>query len=44
MLGESVRLHRQLFREFPKLRRRYRDAAPGLTSIEGWRPIFQSKP
>jgi galactofuranosylgalactofuranosylrhamnosyl-N-acetylglucosaminyl-diphospho-decaprenol beta-1,5/1,6-galactofuranosyltransferase len=41
MLGESMRLHRRLYREFPRLRRKYRDAVPGLTSVEAWRPMFE---
>ncbi len=44
MLGESVRLHRRLLREFPRLRKQYRDAVPRLTSVEAWRPIFESTP
>ena len=41
MLRESVRVHRRLYREFPKLRRRYREAAPALTSVEAWRNTFR---
>jgi Galactofuranosyltransferase-2, domain 3 len=29
-------------REWPTLRRRYREAAPHLTSREGWKQIFES--
>jgi galactofuranosylgalactofuranosylrhamnosyl-N-acetylglucosaminyl-diphospho-decaprenol beta-1,5/1,6-galactofuranosyltransferase len=40
-LGTSARLLRETAREWPELRRRYRDAVPHLTSREGWKQIFQ---
>jgi galactofuranosylgalactofuranosylrhamnosyl-N-acetylglucosaminyl-diphospho-decaprenol beta-1,5/1,6-galactofuranosyltransferase len=36
MLVESVRLHRRLRREWPRLSRQYREALPELTSREAW--------
>jgi galactofuranosylgalactofuranosylrhamnosyl-N-acetylglucosaminyl-diphospho-decaprenol beta-1,5/1,6-galactofuranosyltransferase len=42
MLTRSVALHRQLAREFPSLRRRYRDAAPQLTDRTGWKRVFDA--
>lgn len=36
MLVDSVRLHRRLRREWPRLSRRYREALPELTSREAW--------
>ncbi len=40
-LRTSVRLLRETAREWPALRRRYRDAAPHLTSREGWKQVFE---
>ena len=40
-LRESTRLLRELGREWPTLRARFRDAAPHLTSREGWKQIFE---
>jgi galactofuranosylgalactofuranosylrhamnosyl-N-acetylglucosaminyl-diphospho-decaprenol beta-1,5/1,6-galactofuranosyltransferase len=40
-LATSARLLRDTAREWPALCRRYRDAAPFLTSREGWKQIFQ---
>lgn len=40
MVVESVRLHRRLRREWPKLAQQYRDAAPELTSLEAWKNTF----
>jgi galactofuranosylgalactofuranosylrhamnosyl-N-acetylglucosaminyl-diphospho-decaprenol beta-1,5/1,6-galactofuranosyltransferase len=42
MLTRSVALHRELAREFPRLRQRYRDAAPELTSRAGWKQVFDT--
>jgi galactofuranosylgalactofuranosylrhamnosyl-N-acetylglucosaminyl-diphospho-decaprenol beta-1,5/1,6-galactofuranosyltransferase len=42
MMTRSVQLHRQLAREFPRLRTLYRDAAPGLTDRTGWKRVFDS--
>jgi galactofuranosylgalactofuranosylrhamnosyl-N-acetylglucosaminyl-diphospho-decaprenol beta-1,5/1,6-galactofuranosyltransferase len=42
MLARSVALHRELAREFPRLRRLYRDAAPGLTDLTSWKRIFDA--
>ncbi|GAA1985072.1 glycosyltransferase [Microbacterium pumilum] len=41
MLVESVRLHRRLRREWPKLAARYRSAAPELTSLSQWQRTFE---
>ncbi|WOF24187.1 glycosyltransferase [Microbacterium betulae] len=43
MLVDSVRLHARLRREWPQLRKQYRDALPGLVSEDSWRQIFGSK-
>ena len=40
MLARSVALHRELAREFPRLRKLYRAAAPELTDRTGWKRIF----
>jgi galactofuranosylgalactofuranosylrhamnosyl-N-acetylglucosaminyl-diphospho-decaprenol beta-1,5/1,6-galactofuranosyltransferase len=40
MVVESVRLHRRLRREWPKLAQQYRSAAPELTSLEAWKRTF----
>ncbi|MGH3914931.1 MAG: glycosyltransferase [Pseudonocardiaceae bacterium] len=40
MMARSLALHRQLAREFPRLRRRYRAAAEELTSRRGWKRVF----
>jgi galactofuranosylgalactofuranosylrhamnosyl-N-acetylglucosaminyl-diphospho-decaprenol beta-1,5/1,6-galactofuranosyltransferase len=42
MLARSVALHRELAREFPRLRARYRDALPELTGHLGWKRIFDA--
>jgi galactofuranosylgalactofuranosylrhamnosyl-N-acetylglucosaminyl-diphospho-decaprenol beta-1,5/1,6-galactofuranosyltransferase len=42
MLARSVALHRELAREFPRLRKRYRDAAPELTGRAGWKRVFNA--
>ncbi|MFG6402027.1 glycosyltransferase [Microbacterium sp. P04] len=40
MLRETVRLHRRLEREWPKLAREYRKALPELTSERSWRDLL----
>ncbi|WP_127781681.1 glycosyltransferase [Rhodococcus sp. X156] len=40
LLGESVRAHAELRREFPRLSKTYRQGLPALTSHESWRRIF----
>jgi galactofuranosylgalactofuranosylrhamnosyl-N-acetylglucosaminyl-diphospho-decaprenol beta-1,5/1,6-galactofuranosyltransferase len=40
-LRESGQLLRAIAREWPELRRRYREAQPHLTSREGWKQIFE---
>jgi galactofuranosylgalactofuranosylrhamnosyl-N-acetylglucosaminyl-diphospho-decaprenol beta-1,5/1,6-galactofuranosyltransferase len=42
MLTRSVALHRDLAREFPRLRKRYRDAVPELTGLAGWKGVFDA--
>jgi galactofuranosylgalactofuranosylrhamnosyl-N-acetylglucosaminyl-diphospho-decaprenol beta-1,5/1,6-galactofuranosyltransferase len=37
MLRRSLASHRRLAREFPAMRRRYRDAMPELTGRSAWR-------
>jgi galactofuranosylgalactofuranosylrhamnosyl-N-acetylglucosaminyl-diphospho-decaprenol beta-1,5/1,6-galactofuranosyltransferase len=41
MVKESLALHREVAREWPTLRERYRAAAPTLTSREGWKHLFE---
>jgi galactofuranosylgalactofuranosylrhamnosyl-N-acetylglucosaminyl-diphospho-decaprenol beta-1,5/1,6-galactofuranosyltransferase len=41
MLVDSVRLHRRLRRQWPKLAARYRAAAPELTSLSAWQRTFE---
>ncbi|MBA2554049.1 MAG: galactofuranosyltransferase GlfT2 [Geodermatophilaceae bacterium] len=41
MLRRSLALHRQVYAEFPKLRRQYKSARPSLTSLERWRRVFE---
>jgi galactofuranosylgalactofuranosylrhamnosyl-N-acetylglucosaminyl-diphospho-decaprenol beta-1,5/1,6-galactofuranosyltransferase len=41
LLSKSVASHVQLAREWPRLRRVYRNAQPELTSMESWRRIFE---
>ncbi|CAN5205992.1 glycosyltransferase [soil metagenome] len=43
LLGTSLRLHRRLYREFPRLRREYRAAAPELTSVDSWCRVFERR-
>lgn len=40
LLARSVTLHARLLREWPKLRERYRAAAPEFTSPQRWRETF----
>jgi galactofuranosylgalactofuranosylrhamnosyl-N-acetylglucosaminyl-diphospho-decaprenol beta-1,5/1,6-galactofuranosyltransferase len=42
MLARLVALHRELAREFPRLRQRYRDAVPQLTDRTGWKRVFDA--
>jgi galactofuranosylgalactofuranosylrhamnosyl-N-acetylglucosaminyl-diphospho-decaprenol beta-1,5/1,6-galactofuranosyltransferase len=42
MLARSVALHRELAREFPRMRQRYRAAAPQLTDRTGWKRVFDA--
>jgi galactofuranosylgalactofuranosylrhamnosyl-N-acetylglucosaminyl-diphospho-decaprenol beta-1,5/1,6-galactofuranosyltransferase len=42
MLARSLALHRDLAREFPRLRKRYRDAAPHLTDRASWKRVFDA--
>jgi galactofuranosylgalactofuranosylrhamnosyl-N-acetylglucosaminyl-diphospho-decaprenol beta-1,5/1,6-galactofuranosyltransferase len=42
MMARSVALHRELAREFPRLRKRYRLAAAELTSRAGWKRVFDA--
>lgn len=41
MLVESIRLHRRLQREWPKLAERYRAANHELTSVDAWHRTFK---
>jgi galactofuranosylgalactofuranosylrhamnosyl-N-acetylglucosaminyl-diphospho-decaprenol beta-1,5/1,6-galactofuranosyltransferase len=42
LMASSIALHRQLAREFPRLRQRYRAAAEQLTSRSGWKRVFDA--
>lgn len=42
MMARSVALHRQLAREFPRMRARYRGAMDDLTGRPGWKRVFDS--
>jgi galactofuranosylgalactofuranosylrhamnosyl-N-acetylglucosaminyl-diphospho-decaprenol beta-1,5/1,6-galactofuranosyltransferase len=42
MLTRSIQLHRQLAKEFPAMRRRYRGAADELTGRQGWKRVFDA--
>jgi galactofuranosylgalactofuranosylrhamnosyl-N-acetylglucosaminyl-diphospho-decaprenol beta-1,5/1,6-galactofuranosyltransferase len=41
MLLESVRLHRSLRREWPRLAKEYRDALPQLVAEDSWRGVLK---
>lgn len=41
MLRESIRLHRELGRQWDTLARQYREALPEITSVEAWRKTFE---
>ncbi|MBA2271789.1 MAG: glycosyltransferase family 2 protein, partial [Chthoniobacterales bacterium] len=41
LVGKSLRLHRRLYREFPRLRKQYRQALPDLTSVQSWGRAFK---
>lgn len=43
MLAESVRLHRRLKRNWPKLAEQYRSALPALVSDESWQNTFEEQ-
>ncbi|WP_051766883.1 glycosyltransferase [Saccharothrix syringae] len=42
LMARAVRNYRRLGREWPRLRARYREALPDLTSAEGWRKVFEN--
>lgn len=44
MLAEALELHRRLLVEWPKLRKRYQEAAPHLVSFEAWEETFRRNP
>ncbi|WP_231499812.1 glycosyltransferase [Saccharothrix sp. NRRL B-16314] len=43
LMARAVRNYRRLGREWPRLRRLYRDALPDLTSAEQWRKVFENR-
>ena len=43
MLVDSVRLHRRLQREWPRLSAQYRRALPDLVSEAQWRATFEER-
>jgi len=42
LLSQSVRSHAELRREFPRMRKTYRQGLAGLTSHESWRRVFDA--
>ena len=36
LVARTVQIHERLYREWPELARRYREALPELTSVEAW--------
>ena len=42
LFAESVAVHRELFRRFPEMRRRYRDAHTELVTKEAWSRVFDA--
>ncbi len=42
MLAEGMRLHAILLREWPRLRREYREALPEITSMDAWKKTFEA--
>lgn len=42
LLTASAEAHRELYRRFPEMRRRYRDAHAGLVTKEAWSRVFES--
>ncbi len=42
MLARSLALHRELAREFPRIRRQYRAAATQLTDHASWKRVFEA--
>ncbi|HET8641523.1 MAG TPA: glycosyltransferase [Pseudonocardiaceae bacterium] len=44
LLRQAVANHARLAREFPRLRRAYRDALPELTAPDAWRKAFDANP
>ncbi|MCR2813583.1 glycosyltransferase [Microbacterium sp. zg.Y1090] len=43
MLVDSVRLHRRLRREWPRLSAQYRAALPEITGEQSWREVFRDR-
>ncbi len=42
LLARTVRIHERFLREWPSLAARYREALPGLTSLEEWEETFEA--
>ena len=42
LFKESAALHRELYRRFPEMRRRYRDARTELVTKEAWSRVFDA--
>ncbi|MFL0579126.1 glycosyltransferase [Dietzia sp. 179-F 9C3 NHS] len=42
LLAASLDAHRELYRRFPEMRRRYREAHAGLITKEAWSRVFES--
>jgi galactofuranosylgalactofuranosylrhamnosyl-N-acetylglucosaminyl-diphospho-decaprenol beta-1,5/1,6-galactofuranosyltransferase len=42
LLRRTIELHRRLYREWPTLSQRYRDALGDVTSPETWEPTFEA--
>jgi galactofuranosylgalactofuranosylrhamnosyl-N-acetylglucosaminyl-diphospho-decaprenol beta-1,5/1,6-galactofuranosyltransferase len=44
LLRRTIEIHERLYREWPSLSRRYRDALADVTSPETWASTFESHP
>ena len=42
LMRRTVEIHQRMYREWPELAQRYRDALPEITSPEQWRKTFDA--
>ncbi len=42
LLTRTIQIHERLYREWPELSARYREALPQITSPEAWEPTFEA--